>query len=218
MRKLSGKKIKALKTCAAVGGAVAALPLAANATVITVPVNQTITSGQSYDLTIGSSAINKNGGPDLIFTAGTDLLGPANYVAGDNGTMYATDASGNPANVQGSQVGSSDTFTASSGLLSDSFIYGDFNKNGGVGYLGFEVPVSGPQGYDYGWVELSSVTLFNSAAGTSSQSLTIFEYAYDDSGAPIDVPAATPEPSTLALFALGAVGVEAFRRRTKAVK
>lgn len=219
MKKLSGKKIKTLKTCAAVGGAVAALPLAANATVVTVPVNATITSG-TYDLTIsptlGGPAINTNGGPDLTFTLSPGSGIDANYVAGDHGTMYVTDGVGYPANVQGSQVGPSDSFTAASAKLSDNFIDGNFDKNGAVGYLGFEVPVSATS-YDYGWVELSSFTPF-SPSGPAPQSLTIIEYAYDDSGNPINVPAATPEPCTLALFALGAVGVEAFRRRTKALK
>lgn len=193
------------------GGAVVALPLATNATVITVPVNQTITIGSSYDLTIspslGGPAVNKNGGPDLTFTVGSSIT---NYVAGDNGTMYVLASNGDPANVQGSQVGPSDTFASASGRLSDKMGDGNFDKNSAAGYLGFEVPVNGHP-YDYGWVELSSVT-FN-----GSQSITIIEYAYDDSGNPINVPA-TPEPSTLALFALGAVGVETFRRRTSVSK
>lgn len=191
------------------GGAVVALPLAANATVITVPVDQT-TSG-SYDLTIspslGGPAVNKNGGPDLTFTVGSSIT---NYVAGDNGAMYVLASNGDPANVQGSQVGPSDTFASANGRLSDKMGDGNFDKHGGVGYLGFEVPVNGHP-YDYGWVELSSLTFYG------SQSITIIEYAYDDSGNPINVPA-TPEPSTLALFALGAVGVEAFRRRTSVSK
>lgn len=54
----------------------------------------------------------------------------------------------------------------------------------------------------FGWMHIDSV---------SSSGFHIDGYAYEDSGAPITA-GAVPEPSSLALLALGAAGVRALRR------
>lgn len=79
-------------------------------------------------------------------------------------------------------------------------------------YLGLEFPVGGQN--QYGWVELSA----NFYAGFLATAQTqVLDYAYQSTpGAGIlvgQISDASPEPSTLALFALGAIGVAAVRRR-----
>jgi hypothetical protein len=102
-------------------------------------------------------------------------------------------------------VGPSSIF--SSGSNQNGLIYpgGNFPKNGD---LGFEVPVDAASGhaYDYGYVNLTN---FNNSLGVNS-------YSYDPTGAPVAVPQ-IPEPSTLALFAAGAVGLGILRRRRKSL-
>jgi PEP-CTERM motif len=215
MNKTSRRKMTRLRTCAVIGGAVAAVPLASDAAIITVPVNVTINYPDSYDLTIsptlGGAAINENGGPDLTFTASSFAIFGDNTVAGDNGSEFVVDSTGNPANLSGGTVGPNNNYSAGPGDLSTPFS-GNFDKNGASGYLGFEVPVTGaPNGFDYGYVKLSAPAPFEEAP-----SITLDYYAYDDSGAPIQTP--SPEPTTLALLAAGAIGLEAVRRRAKALK
>jgi hypothetical protein len=77
----------------------------------------------------------------------------------------------------------------------------------GTGYLGLSFLNSGTT--DYGWAKIS----YNS----SSQNLSLYSYAYDNSGAAIGAgqTCAVPEPSTLALMAMGAGSVAAFAARNK---
>lgn len=73
-------------------------------------------------------------------------------------------------------------------------------------YLGVRIPIGGGS-YQYAWVEVS--------AASARNSITIHGYAYETE-ADTPIPAGSvPEPSGLALFALGAAGVVAWRRRQK---
>jgi len=88
---------------------------------------------------------------------------------------------------------------------------------GDRGFLGLEIVVNGQT--DYGWADVS---LNNGGTPPSRHSnpddptgqFTLYGYAYDDSGLPITA-GAIPEPSSLALLAVGAAGVAALRRRRK---
>jgi hypothetical protein len=75
-------------------------------------------------------------------------------------------------------------------------------------YLGLKFDDSGTP--LYGWADVQM---------NAYDSITLFGYAYQDDGAPIHVPdiGTIPEPSTLALLALGAAGVAALRRRRQAI-
>jgi hypothetical protein len=76
-----------------------------------------------------------------------------------------------------------------------------------------ELPVNGQT--NYGWILLNARIWSNQNAAHGE--VEVLDYAYQSTpGAGIlagQTSDATPEPSTLALFALGAVGVAAVRRR-----
>jgi hypothetical protein len=93
----------------------------------------------------------------------------------------------------------------------NSNIGGHWPSNGGSAYLGFYFTVS--SAIDAGWANISTT-----ATGTAS-SFTVTDYAYETVGnASITAGqlTETPEPSTMALIALGGAGLIALRRRRAA--
>ncbi len=88
---------------------------------------------------------------------------------------------------------------------------------GDVGFLGLQIVVNGQT--DFGWAEvrLNNGGTPSSFAATAADDLgqfTLLGFAFDDSGQPIPA-GAIPEPSSVALLALGAAGVVALRRRKR---
>lgn len=89
---------------------------------------------------------------------------------------------------------------------------GDWDADGVTGYFGFrfELEEDSPNASAgttvYGWAEVERL---------SPTSGRVLEWAYDDAGAPI-LAGAIPEPGTLGMLALGAVGLAAMRRRKSA--
>lgn len=211
------QKTSSLSRLAALAGAAIALPLAANAgTIITTPspsitVSSTDTD-QSYNLDI-----NNDGVIDYVFTASwnLDLVSVTPTV----GNSYVTDSSFNVIPLSSAFTGDpSATFgTGKAKLqktsLKDGFMKGPWPTDGSFAYLGVQFMTSG--GMVDGWVKLSATTPENTTTfaittqATAPATFTIAEYGY--------VTSDTPEPSSLAMFALGAAGVAALRARRKRV-
>lgn len=158
-----------------------------------------IGTGTTWEI---SNTWNSPGGGDLTSTAlayGSPVAN-ANYIGGPsvlNQGQYAKLAKGSPgivSNVMGPVPNGIDT------------------------YLGLKFTVSSQT--HYGWVELNSELISVPGAEMPPYGLAqteIVNYAFNSApGADITVGAGTPEPSTLALFALGAVGLAAIRRRRAA--
>lgn len=87
-----------------------------------------------------------------------------------------------------------------------------FTLNGTTNYIGFRFFNTATGAVNYGWAS------FTLGATTGGQPRTLVSFAYDNTGAGINV-GAIPEPSTFALLgvmAMGALGVRAWRKRKAA--
>lgn len=125
---------------------------------------------------------------------------------GNEATMYQT------ARMDGGTViGAGGSYTTSGALTG-------WENVGDIGYLGITIEIDGFVGGDlYGWVLLER-TAFNE--------LTVYEWAYEDSGAQIlageggaytfgAVGVGVPEPGMIALIAAGSVAASRLRRRLR---
>ncbi len=115
----------------------------------------------------------------------------------------------------GYTIGSAAPFRASGSM---AFYNGYANSqwlNSSPGFLGLRFMIGGQT--VYGWARVSVAP--NAPNSTSARNITIFDAAYETSGAPI-VAGAVPEPSTnacIGMLALGAIGLAAHRRRRAAL-
>ena len=116
---------------------------------------------------------------------------------------------------EGAAIGPADRFGTLGELVAydqrDGDIAGFWPSNGGDAYLGFYF--EGPDGPQYGWADITTLV------SNSTATFEVLDYAYSTvtnatifAGQTQD----TPEPSTIALLALGAAGMVAMRRRLSA--
>jgi PEP-CTERM motif len=84
-------------------------------------------------------------------------------------------------------------------------------------YIGFRVHLSSNEELVYGWAKVSTVTNLNEI-GVSGD-VILHGYAYESTPNTAIVAGASPvpEPTSLAIFAMGGAGIAAWKRRRKAV-
>jgi PEP-CTERM motif len=84
-------------------------------------------------------------------------------------------------------------------------------------YIGFRVHLSSTEELVYGWAKVSTVTNLNEI-GVSGD-VILHGYAYESTPNTAIVAGASPvpEPTSLAIFAMGGAGIAAWKRRRKAV-
>ena len=192
----------------AAGGTALAIPGLAGAATIATPINTTYT-GSGLPGTVYGFAENADG----TFTATADGSGNFAFapnaigvaVTSDGTTLIADDGNSNPIHFfGGDQVGPTSPTWGAGGWVEFKPVSGKTNfSQGASGWVGFAIPTGSD--FNYGAVSIS-----NLAAGSVTVNEIEFETTLNE---PLQI---TPEPSTLALLALGAAGVLALRKRRKA--
>ncbi len=193
---------KELAGYSAAAGAVLLGSAGAEAAIVHTEVNLTCNLGDTY------LDMNDDGQNDFRFE--NNIRGTSserNIIWGVNGALI-WEVGVNEANnaASGVEINSSrpfdnDCFLQVTSSTGEHF-HGDFDS---PGYIGIRFDPAGGSDWKYGWIHIDSV------AG-DYQSYHIDGYAYETSGGSI-VAGAVPEPSSLALLALGAAGVRFLRKR-----
>jgi hypothetical protein len=201
------------------GAAVLVAPAVAKADIIVTNVNQTVNQTGTYNFNlsgVASDDITITAAPGTIFPSD-----PANEISASTIASAAVLMDGPPSpftNVAALAFGSlidptNLTDWGAGGKLAafdltEMSTDGDWPANGGNDYLGFYFTGSG--GLQAGWANIATT------ATSSGSSFTILSYAYEtnaNEAITAGQTAETPEPSAMALIALGGAGLLALRRR-----
>jgi hypothetical protein len=201
----------------AIAGAAALVAPAAHASIILTTVNTTVNgtdAGAFYNLNLSGPSSD-----DITLEAITNANG---IIATDNDASAT--ANGATAILMngffpsalnsGDAIGAASTTWGTGGKLADTNSKlgagGNWPTGNNPAYLGFSFEDVSSNTY-YGWAQIIA------SSDGSSSSFTLLDYAYQstanttiDAG---DTGANVPEPSTLALMGLGAIGLAALRRR-----
>ena len=210
-------RLAAYATVAGAALAAPAIPNADAAIVYSGVVNYNIpstTAGIYLNVVTGVTAITPAGAPgwDLNPWSSSGFQIWANNAASPNDGVLQNFTGGSSATlVDNIPVGTSVDGTWSYGRSSNIETTGPtaFLLNSSNNIFGFRFLNEGTGAYNFGWARVSL------AATYQGQPRTLVEYAYENTGAPI-LAGAIPEPSTLALLsvmAVGAIGVRAWRNR-----
>lgn len=190
-----------LSRYALAGSALLAVPGSATAGIVYSGVVD-LTAGPTQTLNLDLDG----GGNDFSFSVGS---------AGLNSNIWANVGGSNRFNTSltplaaGAPITLANTTSSSTALMKSSSgppSYSGPWANTSSGYLGLKFTTSG-QTY-LGWADIS--------IDRATPSLTLHSYAYNDTPNTSIAAGQVPEPSSLALFAAGAVGILALRKRRKA--
>lgn len=203
---------KKLIRYAFMGGAALALPALSYAGPILTPENTTISGNDSLDVTLdGVTAFTLNTYVDTN-DSGVTVTGPSttqfviSKAGGGPFDAYATALGSNALISSSSNFGSATNSTKLSEWKKDWGYSGNWSPNNGEAFLGIQFQVSTNTYYGFALIQ-TDVT-------DPAASATLLETGYESTpNTGITTPTLTPEPSTLALFALGAAGVLAAKRR-----
>jgi hypothetical protein len=190
---------KKLARYALAGSALLGVPAAHAGTVYSGILDSTATAASPVSIYIA-------GGGDFSFTVAPDVFGAHFNASASTGNFFNDGLTPLTAGTPITLVN-----TSSSGgelMKSETPPTGPWAAQSGFAYLGLRFTMSS-QEY-LGWAQI--------AIDPGTPSLTLHDYAYNDvAGDSINAgDGAVPEPSSLALFAMGAAGVVALRRRRKA--
>jgi len=207
------KKLDKKLAAYAIAGAALALPSAAHATIITTPVNQTVngsSTGASYDFNLSDV-----GSDDITVTASLSTNNDE-ISASVNGNAFVVMVLGDVVALNaGDTIGSSSNFGTGGKMVQDAKVLGvagPWPSDNSTAYLGFSFQDLSSNTH-YGWAQIQT------QVDEASDSFTVVNYAYQsdpntsilagDTGA-------VPEPSSVALVGLGAIGLVVLRRRRAA--
>jgi hypothetical protein len=184
------------------GGALLGLPAAADASVIFTPASSTVSPGQiinfNFDPAVDSTT-------DFTLTNGTsfidriDVTGPVTTFF-DIGPLN----SGDPITIANTTSGGTNALMKKQSGPTYNYAWGGV-VNGSTHYLGVRFQQSGAD--HLGWVALSMQK--------DIPNVTVLGYAYESDPRTEISAGAAPEPSSIALFAAGAAGIMALRRRRR---
>jgi hypothetical protein len=208
---------------AVLAGAALALPLSAKAGTVIYSGIQDITLSSTSTDVIGSISLDGSANDfsfDASFSSLTDTVTPLMVGSNPlNAYVSLTSLSNDPEALSfGATIGPGQNYSTGVGTLQSS----DFLQKGpwpkypnSLAYLGVEFYI-GTDLY-YGWVGIIACTNDEPNSCDPSSSIVIQDWAYQSTpGVTITAgQGEVPEPSTLALFALGAAGLAALRARRK---
>ena len=152
-------------------------------------------AGADYLLNYTNDSVEK---PELAALASTNLLGPLQLAKGGTANDYALKF-GSGASVSGSHP----AWTPNGWLENGNNNDGLWTSNG-EGFLGLRVDFTNSGSFNYGWARVD----YNDDAGT----MTLLDFAYETQS-DVAIVTPVPEPHSMAIAALGAVGMSALRRR-----
>ena len=163
------------------------------------PINTTVNSPGTLLLDLDGDFTNEF---QLTADVFTDPIPGAEVLIGTLGTNGVTGV------TQGTVIDQNLTYDPSYSVVKSVFIEGPQSASVVAG-LRFDIDGT----THYGWMRVSGYA--DSGGGISSAVLHDFAYE-DDANTAVVAPSAVPEPSSLALFVLGAAGVAALKRRRAA--